>query len=113
MPAPLFANKPEQCPFGHSLSPGMPQKISWKPCICAPARAAAERGRGMGHVTLWCGACSDQDHRDSRFYEPPHDLGHNQPLSGWITRPGLLGDELTLPRGYQCHAASPGPELAL
>jgi hypothetical protein len=30
----------------------MPQKISWLPCICDPARKAAEHGRGMGHVTL-------------------------------------------------------------
>jgi hypothetical protein len=36
-----------------------------------PARKAAEHGRGMGHMTLWCGTCSDQDHRDTRFYEPP------------------------------------------
>jgi hypothetical protein len=40
----------------------------------------------MGHLTLWCGTCSDQDHRDTMFYEPPHDLGH-RPLSGWMTRP--------------------------
>jgi hypothetical protein len=63
--------KPERCLYGHSLAPGMPQKISWLPCICDPAREAAERGRGMGHVTLWCGKCSDQDRRDTRFYEPP------------------------------------------
>ncbi len=91
MPVPLFENKPERCPFGHSLAPGMPQKISWLPCICEPAREAAERGRGMGHVTLWCQACSDQDHRDTRFFEPPHDPGHNRPLSGWVTRPALAG----------------------
>jgi hypothetical protein len=47
----------------------------------------AERGWGMGHVTLWCGICSDQDHRDTVFYEPPHDLRHSGPLSGWMTRP--------------------------
>jgi hypothetical protein len=64
-----------------------PQKISRLPCICDPAREAAERGRGMCHVTLWCGACSDQGHRDIRFYEPPHEVGHNRPLSGWMTRP--------------------------
>src|ERR1022692_3395850 len=27
MPAPLFANKPTHSPYGHSLAPGMPQKI--------------------------------------------------------------------------------------
>jgi hypothetical protein len=47
MPARLFFNKPDRCPYGHSLAPGMPQKISWLPCICDPAREAAERGRGM------------------------------------------------------------------
>ncbi len=24
----------------------------------------------MGHLTLWCGTCSAEDHRDTRFYEP-------------------------------------------
>ncbi len=90
MSAPLFANKPEHCPYGHSLARGMPQKISWPPCICDPAREAAKHGRGMGHVTLWCGTCSAEDHRDTRFYEPPHQVGHNRPLSGWATRPDAL-----------------------
>ncbi len=48
---------------------------------------AAERERGMGHVTPWCGTCSAEDHRDTRFYEPPHEVGHNPPLSGWMTWP--------------------------
>jgi hypothetical protein len=87
MPALLFANKPGRRPYGHSLAPGMPQKISWLPCICEPAREAERQGRGMGHMTLWCETCSDQDHRDTRFYEPPHEVGHNRPLSGWVTRP--------------------------
>jgi hypothetical protein len=87
MPASLFARKPERCPFRHSLARGKPQKISWMPCLCGPAQENAEHGRGMGHVTLWCGMCSDQDHRDTVFYEPPHDLGH-RPVSGWMTRPG-------------------------
>src|ERR1700748_3362302 len=39
--------KPEQCPYGHSLAPGMPQKISWMPCICEPAREA---------IVLSCGS---------------------------------------------------------
>ena len=35
----------------------------------------------MGHVTLWCEACSTEEHRDTMFYEPPHEAGHNRPLS--------------------------------
>lgn len=85
MPASLFTHKPEHCPYGHSLAPGKPQKVSWMPCICAPAREAAENGRGMGHLTLWCEACSTKDHRDTVFYEPPHDTGHTSRLSGWVT----------------------------
>ena len=27
----------------------------------------------MGYMTLWCGTCSAQDHRDTLFYEPPLD----------------------------------------
>ena len=81
----LFIRKPERCPYGHSLACGKPQKVSWMPCICTPAReAAAEHGRGMGHVMVWCGTCSEEDHRDTTFYEPPHDLSH-RPLSGWST----------------------------
>ena len=38
----LFKHKPWQCPFGHSLAPGRPQTVGWKPCICAwPVAAAA------------------------------------------------------------------------
>ena len=50
MPVPLFAHKPGRCPYGHSLAPGMPQKISWMPCICEPAREAERQGRGTGHL---------------------------------------------------------------
>ena len=63
MPVLLYANNPKQCPYGHSLAPGMPQKISWLPCICEPAREAESQGRGIGHLTLWCGTCSAEDHR--------------------------------------------------
>jgi hypothetical protein len=87
MPVRLFLNKPDYCPYGHSLAPGMPQKVSWLPCMCGPALEAAEQGRGQGHMTVWCGTCSSEDHRDTTFYQPPHQVGHNRPLSGWITRP--------------------------
>src|SRR5947207_13962715 len=30
------------------------------------------------------------DDRDTTFYEPPHKVGHNRPLSGWATRPDAL-----------------------
>ena len=59
MSASLFENKPEHCPFGHNLWPGKAQ-VSWKPCICAPAREAAGQGRGMGHAMITCNACHDQ-----------------------------------------------------
>jgi hypothetical protein len=49
----LFAHKPERCPYGHSLARGMPQKISWMPCICEPARKL--RARAGGWATC-CGA---------------------------------------------------------
>jgi hypothetical protein len=82
MPVSLFENKPERCPFGHQLWPGKAQ-VSWKPCICAPAREAAARGRGMGHVMVTCRACHDHL-RQTTFYEPAHDTGHD-PLTGWVT----------------------------
>jgi hypothetical protein len=76
MPVSVFEHKPERCPFGHQLWPGMAQ-VSWKPCICGPARERAEAGRGMGHVWVSCEACHEQ-FRDTTFYEPPHDIRHEQ-----------------------------------
>ena len=55
----MFENKPEYCPFGHELWPGKVQ-VSWTPCVCEPAREAARRGRGMGHVRVTCNSCHDQ-----------------------------------------------------
>ncbi len=80
----MFENKPERCPFGHRLWPGKCQ-VSWTPCICEPAREAAERGRGMGHVRVSCNRCHDEL-RQTLFYEPPHDVGHG-PLTGWTSSP--------------------------
>src|SRR5216684_4390773 len=37
----MFDHKPERCPFGHLLWPGMAQ-VRWKPCICTAAREADE-----------------------------------------------------------------------
>jgi hypothetical protein len=76
VPVSIFENKPEFCPFGHRLWPGGAQ-VSWKPCLCAPAREGAERGRGMGHVWVSCRACHEQ-RRQTMFYEPPHDIRHPQ-----------------------------------
>lgn len=59
VPGPLFDDRPVRCPFGHSLARGKPQRIGWKPCLCAPAREAADRGRGIGHLWVWCGACHE------------------------------------------------------
>jgi len=44
----------------------------------------------MGHLTLWCGTCSAEDHRDTRFYEPPHQVGYSGPVSGWMTQPDTV-----------------------
>ena len=88
MPVSMFENKPERCPYGHPLWPGKCQ-VSWTPCICAPAREAAVRGRGMGHVRVTCNACHDRL-RQTVFYEPPHDTGH-RPLTGWIPGPLTAG----------------------
>jgi len=33
------------------------------------------------------GACSAEDHRDTMFYEAPHQVGHDGLLSGWVMRP--------------------------
>ena len=49
----MFDHKPERCPFGHSLWPGMAQ-VGWQPCICMVARQANERGRGMGYLWVSC-----------------------------------------------------------
>ena len=76
-PQSLFKHKPQQCPFGHSLTPGRPQTIGWKPCVCTPAREAARDGRGMGHLLISCGSCHDEL-RSTTFYEPPHDIRHRQ-----------------------------------
>jgi len=46
MPVSMFENKPECCPFGHQLWPGRAQ-VSWKPCLCEPAREAAGPARVM------------------------------------------------------------------
>ena len=69
--------------------------MSWTPCICEPARVAAERGRGMGHVRVACDSCYDQL-RQTMFFGPPHDCGH-RPLTGCVTGPDLglerVGDD--------------------
>ena len=73
----MFDHKPERCPFGHSLWPGMAQ-VGWQPCICTAAQEAAERGRGMGHLWVSCNTCHDQLWQTT-FYQPPHDINHHQP----------------------------------
>jgi len=84
MPVSLFENKPECCPFGHRPWSGKAQ-VSWTLCICEPAREAAGRGCGMGHVWVTCNRCRDQFWQ-TVFYEPPHDSGH-RPLTGRVTGP--------------------------
>ena len=96
----MFENKPQRCPFGHQLWPGK-CTVGWQPCVCAPAREAAERGRGMGHVRVTCNACHDQLRR-TVFFEPPHDLGH-RPLTGWTSGP--IGPVL---EPYRAQSTEPG-----
>jgi len=96
----LFENKPERCPFGHELWPGKAQ-VSWTPCICEPAREAAGRGRGMGHVRVICNSCHDRLWQ-TVFYEPPHDSGR-RPLTGWVTTPD--------PRSLALRRRRPGQRL--
>jgi hypothetical protein len=74
MNVPLFAHRPERCPFGHSLAKGKLQRVGWKPCICGPAG----EGCGMGHLLIVCGTCHE-DRREPVFYEPPHDISHREP----------------------------------
>jgi hypothetical protein len=76
VPVPLFEHEPERCPRGHELGPGRVH-ISWSPCVCQPAREAAERGRGLGHLRLECLTCDDEGHR-SVYFEPPHDPAQPQ-----------------------------------
>jgi hypothetical protein len=33
----------------------------------------------MGHLRLWCGTCSAEDQRNTRFYERPHQVGYGGP----------------------------------
>ena len=79
MPVPLFAHKPERCPHGNSLAPGMPQKISWLPCICGPevrlnASDAAELAEILQFLFGWlardpgCLGASLADHAANRAY---------------------------------------------
>jgi hypothetical protein len=65
------------------------------PCICGPVREAAEHGRGMEHVALSCGACSAEDHRDTIFYEPPHEVGHNGLPNDWVMQPDVPSSDTT------------------
>ena len=61
------------------LGPGR-VKIGWMPCLCAPAQPRAGRGPAWGISGCSCEACREE-HRESTFYEPPHDVSH-WPVSG-------------------------------
>ena len=52
----------------------------------------------MGHLTLWCGTCSAEDPRDTRFYEPPHQVGYGGPVSGWMMQPDVFSASDTTAR---------------
>ena len=44
-----------------------------KTCIGEPAKEAAARGRGMGHLRLHCLQCGAEG-REVAFYEAAHDV---------------------------------------
>lgn len=69
---PLRNNMPAVCPRGHRLLRGE-FRLSWTPCICGPAREAAEAGRGMGHHIVICNQCHEELWH-SRYFEPPRDV---------------------------------------
>ena len=50
----MFDHKPERCPFGHSLWPGMAQ-VGSQPCICTAAQGRLSEAAAWGisgcHVT--------------------------------------------------------------
>jgi hypothetical protein len=52
--------------------------------MCEPVHETEteSQGRGVSHPTPLCGMCSAEDHRDTGFYEPPHQVGHHRLLSG-------------------------------
>jgi hypothetical protein len=54
----FFRRNPECCPYGHSLTRGMPQKISWLPCMLVPERQVtcfrlARLGDGFCLIGCW------------------------------------------------------------
>jgi len=101
----MFENKPEHCPYGHPLWPGKRQ-VSWTPCICAPAQDAAERRRGMGHITVRCRTC-EAEHMRVVFYEPPHDT--RSPAADWLDTGPLNGR--SLPAGLSAAGRAEGAPL--
>jgi hypothetical protein len=81
MPASLFVNQPQTCPFDHELTPGTYQ-VGFMPCACAVAVEASERGWSLGHMTLLCRACESAG-RVSLYHEPPHDMRNPGQPGGW------------------------------
>ncbi len=67
----MFDHKPQRCPFGHSLWPGMAQ-VGWQPCICTVAREAAERGRGMGPPHRLYGSQLDSNYQGQEIALSKH-----------------------------------------
>jgi len=51
------------------------------------AGETGSQGWSPGHVTLRYGARSAEDHRDTKIYELPHQVGHIRPFCGWMLRP--------------------------
>ena len=68
----------------------------WKPCICAPARKAAEQGGGMGQVCMSCNACHEEV-KSTVSSGPPHDDGRGHLLTGWMTGPDVSARRIRRP----------------
>jgi hypothetical protein len=64
-------------------------------------RALIGRGRLAGCVPR----------RRASFYEPPHQVGHNRPLSDWVTQPDAVA--LRKPRPERRPQPQAGPRLAV
>ena len=89
-PRPSDTSHPSGVRTGIRLLPVYRRRFRGCRASASQPAEAEKQGRGMGHLTLWYGTCSAQAQRDTWFYQPPHQVGYNGPVSGWMTRPDTL-----------------------